>query len=282
MAGGGARRGPEWRGRDGEGATGRRLVRGLALLALAFLAVPVVIVVPMSFSSASTLTFPPPGFSLRWYRAFFGEWAWLEAAANSVVIALAASTGALGLGSLAAYGLVRGSFRGRGLLEGNFMAPLIVPPVVKAIALYIVFAQLGLLRTYAGLIASHTILAVPYVVLVMSVAIRSFDVRIEQVAYSLGASWPVTFRRVLLPGLWPSVLATWILAFVVSFDEIILTFFLFGYRDTLPKRMFTLLEQKVDPTITAIATMLIGVSVVTLVGAALLMRKAGVLSRRAA
>jgi ABC-type spermidine/putrescine transport system permease subunit II len=254
----------------------------VALLALVFLAVPVVIVVPMSFSSASTLAFPPPGFSLRWYRAFFGERAWLEAAANSVTIAVASSVSALALGSLAAYGLVRGTFRGRAILEGNFMAPLIVPPVVKAVALYIAFAQLGLLHTYAGLIVSHTILAVPYVVLLMSVAIRSLDLRLEQVAYTLGASWAVTLRRVLLPNLWPSVLATWILAFVVSFDEIILTFFLFGYRDTLPKRMFTLLEQKVDPTITAIATMLIGVSVVTLVGVALLMKKAGVLSRRAA
>lgn len=252
----------------------------VAVLALAFLSVPVVIVLPMSFSSASTLAFPPPGFSVRWYRSFFGDRAWLEAAANSAIIALASSIAALALGSAAAYGLVRGTFRGKGILEGNFMAPLIVPPVVKAVALYIVFAQLGLLRTYAGLIAAHTVLCVPYVVLLMSVAIRGFDVRLEQMAYSLGASWLFTFRRVLLPNLFPSVLAAWILAFIVSFDEIILTFFLFGHRDTIPKRLFTLLEQKVDPTITAIATMLIGVSVITLALVALLVRRAGILGRQ--
>jgi ABC-type spermidine/putrescine transport system permease subunit II len=256
------------------------LVALVAGVALAFLSVPIVIVVPMSFSSATTLAFPPPGFSLRWYRSFFGTQAWLNAAGNSMIVALSSSVAALVLGSLAAYGLVRGTFRGKALLEGNFIAPLVVPPVVSAVALYIVFAQLGLLRTYTGLILSHTTLCVPYVVLLMSVAIRAFDVRVEQVAYSLGASWLAMFRRVLLPNLFPSVLAAWILAFIVSFDEIILTFFLFGYRDTVPKRMFVLLEQKIDPTITAIATMLIAVSVVTLVVVALLMRKAGLLARR--
>ena len=252
----------------------------IAVLALVFLSVPIVIVLPMSFSSANTLAFPPPGFSVRWYRSFFGDPAWLQAAGNSAIIALASSVTALALGSTAAYGLVRGTFRGKAILEGNFMAPLIVPPVVKAVALYIVFAQLGLLRTYAGLIAAHTVLGVPYVVLLMSVAIRAFDVRLEQMAYSLGATWFFTFRRVLLPNLFPSVLAAWILAFIVSFDEIILTFFLFGHRDTIPKRLFTLLEQKVDPTITAIATMLIGVSVITLVLVALLVRRAGMLSSK--
>ena len=254
------------------------LVAGTALL---FLSVPILIVVPMSFSSASTLAFPPPGFSVRWYRSFFGDPAWLNAAGNSMIVALSSSVSALVFGSLAAYGLVRGSFRGKALIEGNFVAPLIVPPVVKAVALYIVFAQLALLRTYTGLIVSHTILCVPYVVLLMSVAIRSSDIRIEQIAYSLGASWFFMFRKVLLPNLWPSGLAAWILAFIVSFDEIILTFFLFGYRDTIPKRMFVLLEQKVDPTITAIATMLIVLSAVTLVVVALLVRKAGLLASRA-
>src|SRR6185295_5947539 len=144
-------------------------------------------------------------------------------------------------------------------------APLVVPPVVKAVALYIAYAKLGLIGTYGGLILAHTILGVPYVVILMSVAIRSFDHRIEQVAASLGAPFRTILRRVLLPNLAPSVIAAWIMAFIVSFDEIIITFFVFGNRDTIPKRMFTLLEQKVDPTITAIATLLVAISVVTLV-----------------
>src|SRR4029077_8273303 len=135
----------------GAGGSGRRaprperwggaLVALVAGIALVFLSVPILIVVPMSFSSASTLAFPPPGFSVRWYRSFFGTQAWLNAAGNSMIVALSSSVSALVLGSLAAYGLVRGTFRGKAILEGNFVAPLVVPPVVSAVALYIVFAQ---------------------------------------------------------------------------------------------------------------------------------------------
>ena len=247
--------------------------------ALAFLALPIVIVIPMSFSSASTLAFPPPGVSLRWYQSFLEDPKWLQAAVNSAIIAAIASTGAMILGTIAAYGLVRGSFPGKRLIESNFIAPLVVPPVVKAVALYIAYAKLGLLGTYGGLILAHMILGVPYVVILMSVAIRSFDVRIEQVAASLGAPFVTIFRRILLPNLAPSVIASWIMAFIVSFDEIIITFFVFGNRDTIPKRMFTLLEQKVDPTITAIATMLIAISVLTLVTTIWLLRRAGLIQR---
>ena len=128
-------------------------------------------------------------------------------------------------------------------------------------------------------VVAHTILTVPYVVLLMSVAIRQFDVRIEQVAYSLGASWPRMFRSVLLPNLLPSVLAAWIFAFIISFDEVIVTLFLAGAYDTIPKRMFNELILQVNPTITAIATLLIGLSVITIAIVAWLMRRAGVLGR---
>src|SRR5690606_14197855 len=122
---------------------------------------------PMSFSSASALQFPPPGFSLRWYQALFGDSAWLEAMRNSIVIAIVSSTLALLLGAMAAYGLVRSNNRFVNILESNFIAPLIVPSVVTGVALYIVFGYVGLLGTFAGLIISHTLLAAPYVILVM-------------------------------------------------------------------------------------------------------------------
>lgn len=246
---------------------------------LLFLCLPIAVVVPMSFSSASSLEFPPPGLSLRWYESFFGDPRWVRAAGTSALVALASSVAALVLGSVAAYGLVRGAFRGRALLEGNFIAPLILPPVITAVALYIFFAQIGLLGTIPGLIIAHTILTVPYVVLLMSVAIRQFDVRIEQVAYSLGASWFRMFKSVLLPNLLPSVLAAWIFAFIISFDEVIVTLFLAGAYDTIPKRMFNELILQVNPTITAIATLLIALSVVTIGIVAWLMQRAGVLGR---
>jgi putative spermidine/putrescine transport system permease protein len=252
------------------------VISGAVLL---FLCLPIAVVVPMSFSSASSLAFPPPGLSLRWYESFFGDPRWVRAAGTSALVALASSAAALVLGSVAAYGLVRSAFRGRALLEGNFIAPLILPPVITAVALYIFFAQIGLLGTIPGLIVAHTILTVPYVVLLMSVAIRQFDVRIEQVAYSLGASWLRMFRSVLLPNLLPSVLAAWIFAFIISFDEVIVTIFLAGAYDTIPKRMFNELILQVNPTITAIATLLIALSVVTIGIVACLMQRAGVLGR---
>lgn len=253
----------------------RALLNTTGVLLLAFLCLPALIVIPMSFSSASSLEFPPPGFSLRWYDSFFGDPRWLLALQNSVIIALLASTIALVLGGIAAYGLVRGTFRGKPLIEGVFIAPLIVPAVVIAVALYLFFARLGVLGTMTGLVIGHTILGVPYVILVLSVAIRAFDARIEQVALSLGASSFTMLRRVLLPNLLPSAFAAWIFALIASFDEVIITYFIAGRYDTLPKRMFNELALQVNPTITAIATLLIAVSFVTMGLVALLLRRGG-------
>jgi len=183
------------------------------------------------------------------------------------------------VGSLAAYGLVRGTFRGRVLIEGVFIAPLVVPSVIIAVALYIFFAQIGLLGTMTGLVIGHTVLGVPYVILVMSVAIRSFDHRIEQVALSLGAPTSTMFRRVLLPNLLPSVFAAWIFALIASFDEVIITHFIAGRYDTVPKRMFNELVLQVNPTITAIATLLIVLSVIAVGIIVLLLRRGGVRMR---
>jgi len=246
---------------------------------LLFLCLPIAIVVPMSFSSASSLEFPPPGFSLRWYDAFFGDPRWLQAATTSISVAALASSLALVLGTVAAYGLVRGRFRGRGLIEINFMAPLILPQIITGVALYIFFARIGLLGSFLGLVIGHTVLAVPYTLLVMTVAIRSFDKRIEQAAVSLGASWFTMARRVLLPNLLPSAFAAWIFAFVISFDEVIVTIFISGANETIPKRMFNELVLQVNPTITAIATLLIALSAVTILAVVFLMRRAGLLGR---
>jgi putative spermidine/putrescine transport system permease protein len=258
---------------------GGPLLAATAVLILLFLCLPILIVVPMSFSSASSLEFPPPGWSLRWYDAFFADPRWRQAGLTSLLVALAASTLALFFGSLAAYGLARSRFRGHGLLDGNFIAPLVIPQVITAVALYIFFARIGVLGSLPGLILGHTILGVPYVVLVMTVAVRSFDRRIEQAAMSCGATWGVTLRRIVLPNLTPSALAAWIFAFIVSFDEVIVTLFIAGSYETIPKRMFNELILQVNPTITAVATMLIAVSVLAMLGAALLLRRTGSGSR---
>jgi ABC-type spermidine/putrescine transport system permease subunit II len=246
-----------------------------AVSVLVFLCLPVLIVAPMSFSSAQSLAFPPPGFSLRWYQNLLGNPIWIDAGKNSIVLATLSGTAALVIGTLAAYVLVRGRFAGRRLLEANFMAPMIVPSIITAVALYIFFARVGLLGSFVGLVLGHTILAVPYVVLIMQAAIRSFDVRIEQVAATLGASQWQILRLVVLPNLAPSAAAAWIFTFVMSFDEVVVTLFISGTTTTIPKRMFSELMLQVNPTITAIATLLIAFNLVALAGLLVLMRKRG-------
>lgn len=252
----------------------------LAIAVLAFLCLPIAIVVPMSFSSADSLTFPPPSLSLRWYDAFFGDSRWVDAGLNSLALAFISSSVALVFGTLAAYALVRGRFVGRRVLESNFVAPMIIPPVITAVAIYIFFAKTRILGSFYGLIAAHTVLSAPYVVLLMSVAIQSFDIRIEQVALTLGASKNQMLTRILVPNLVPSALAAWIFAFIISFDEVVVTQFVGGRYFTIPKKMFNELILAINPTITAIATILIGLSVVTLAIVMVLMRRAGLLAAR--
>jgi len=253
----------------------RRLLATVGVFGLVFLTIPIVIVIPMSFSSARSLTFPPPGFSLRWYETLFGNPRWMEAMSTSAILAVISSIAALLLGGLAAYGLRRGSFKGRDSSESNFMAPLIVPSIISAIALYLGLAKIGLLGTFFGLVVAHTVLNVPLVMMVLGVAIRSFDLRIEQVAWSLGASWSYTVRKVVLPNLAPSVFAAWIFAFIGSFDEVIVTSFIAGRYETVPKKMFNELILEVNPTITAVATLLIGLTVLALAAVTVILGRAG-------
>jgi len=254
----------------------RQSARGMlavcAVSVLVFLCLPVLVVVPMSFSSAASLAFPPPGFSLRWYSVLFGDPGWVDALWTSLLVAFIASSAAVILGGVASYGLARGRLPGKVLIEANFIAPGMLPPIIVAVALYIAFARVGLLGTILGLIVGHVVLAIPYVVLVLTAAIRAFDVRLEQVAYTLGASWSMTMRRVVLPNLIPSIAAAWIFAFTASFDEVILALFLAGTHETVPKRMFNELVLRIDPTVTAIASLLIGVSLVSCAATAMISR----------
>ena len=246
----------------------RRGLAAIGIFGLVFLTLPLLIVIPMSFSSAKALTFPPPSLSLRWYETFFGDPRWMEAMWTSTLVAAISSAAALVLGGLAAYGLRRGTFR-----EGNFMAPLIVPTIIVAIALYLALAKVGLLGSFAGLLMAHTILHIPVVIMVLGVSIKAFDLRIEQVAWSLGASWWYTVRKVMLPNLWPSVFAAWIFAFIGSFDEVIVTSFIAGKYETVPKKMFNELILEVNPTITAVATLLIAFTVLALAAVAVILHR---------
>lgn len=244
-----------------------------SIFALGFLVLPILIVVPMSFSASESLEFPPSGFSLRWYNSFFQDARWLSAMRTSALVAALSGTFALLLGSLAAYGLVRSTHPIKNLLRANFIAPMIIPPVISAVGLYFVFVDIGLVGTLYGLVLAHTIAGVPFVILFMSVAISGVDVVLEHAAVSLGASQFRVLVKIVLPNVLTAFFASWLMAFLVSFDELILAIFLAGRHDTIPKKMFNELILRIDPTITAIATLLIGFTIVVAGVAALLLRR---------
>src|SRR5690606_26510973 len=148
--------------------------------------------------------------------------------------------------------------------EAQLLGPVTVRSLLTAVSRSSLCARIGLLGTFFGLVLGHTILAVPFVVLIMQAAIRSFDVRIEQVAATLGASQWQILTRVVLPNLVPSAAAVWIFTFVMSFDEVVVTLFISGTHVTIPKRMFSELMLQVNPTITAVATLLIAFNLMAL------------------
>jgi putative spermidine/putrescine transport system permease protein len=236
-----------------------RLTSGLVVgLILLFMALPILIIVILSFSSASYLTFPPPAFGVRWYREYLGGAEWLAATGLSLSVAAAVVVLATLLGTLAALGLARLPPLLRNLAAALILSPLIVPVIVVAIGIYYAYSRYGLVGTPVGLVLAHTCLAVPFVVTSVSASLAGFDRRLEQAALSLGATPWGTFRQVTLPLIRPGVLTGALFAFITSFDELIVALFLSGSGAvTLPRRMWDDLRFAIDPTIAAVSTLTI-------------------------
>lgn len=252
----------------------RLLLTLFCALVLLFLVAPVFIVIPMSLSSAKYLSFPPPGFSLQWYQNFFARSDWTSATIQSIRVAFSVMVLSTVLGVAASFALVRGRFPGRDLINLMVASPLIVPAIIVAIAIYGVYVRLHLVQTFAGLVLAHTVLALPYVIVNVTATLRAFDIRLEQAAYSLGANAWQTFRHVTLPLISPGIFAGAVFAFIASFDELIVALFIAGARGrTLPMRMFEGLRLEIDPTIAAVSSMLITLSVLVLASAELIRRR---------
>jgi putative spermidine/putrescine transport system permease protein len=246
----------------------------LVVLILAFLALPIVVVVIASFSSASYLTFPPPAFGLRWYRAFLETPGWLASTGLSLGVAGAVVALSTVLGTLAAMGLARLPRVPRALATGLILSPLIVPVIVVAIGIYYAFSRYGLVGSPVGLVLAHTCLAVPFVVTSVGASLAGLDRRLEQAALSLGATPWGTFRQVTLPLIRPGVLVGALFAFITSFDELVVALFLSGSGAvTLPRRMWDDLRFAIDPTIAAVSTLTIVLTAALLGGAHLLRRR---------
>ena len=243
----------------------RILLWAAAGAVLAFLLLPLAIVVPTSFSASAYMEFPPRGFSLQWYRNYLGSRAWIEPTLLSVRVAAITTALATVVGTLAAFGIVRGRFRGRRVLEFFLVSPMIVPVIVFAIGCYFLFSRLRLIDTPAALYLSHAVVATPLVVIIVGGALRTFDRTVEQAARSLGAGYARALWHVTIPLLRPAILSAAAFAFLTSFDEVVLAVFLGGpAATTLPKRMWDNVRHEIDPTITAVASILIGASIVIL------------------
>ncbi|MGF7163436.1 putative spermidine/putrescine transport system permease protein [Rhodoligotrophos appendicifer] len=230
------------------------------------LIVPSMIVVPMSFSGSDFLEFPPREWSLRWYSTYFHSGTWLDATAISLTAAIFTALFATILGTLAAYGL---RLLGRGLsplLLAALTMPLTVPVILIAIGIFYVYARIGLVNTMTGLVLAHTMMAIPFVVVVVFSRLQSFDLNQVRVAESLGSNPARSFILIVLPQLRFSIISGALLAFLTSFDEVIIALFISGgSQSTLTRVMFTNLRDQVDPTIAAVASMLNVISVLLVV-----------------
>jgi ABC-type spermidine/putrescine transport system permease subunit II len=235
-----------------------RAMKVVGLAVVAFIALPVLVVIPLSFSSAQYLSFPPPGYSLRWYHDVFSRDYWLTPGLLSVKVALTTMAAAVVLGTLASVSLVRGRYPGRTLISAFVISPMVVPFIISGIALYFVLGKVGLADSFLGLVIAHTVLAVPRVTVVMTSVLQRVDVFLEHAAMTLGARPAQAFFLVTVPAILPGIVSAAVIAFLASFDEIIVTLFVSGpHSATLPRRMWDSLLNELTPGIAVVSTLLL-------------------------
>jgi spermidine/putrescine transport system permease protein len=211
---------------------------GLILL----LYLPIALLFLFSVNSSASLSFPINQLTLDWYRQLFDADAILRSARNSLVVALGSSFAATVLGTMVTILLLRYKFRGQNLLVGLAVLPLIVPYVVLGVALLILFSALQIDRSLWTVGIAHTVVALPYTLLIVASRMAGFDPAIEEAAMDLGADYPITLRRVVLPLIFPAMVSAWLTAFTVSFDEFALALFLSGTQPTFPVYLFSQLR----------------------------------------
>jgi putative spermidine/putrescine transport system permease protein len=258
-----ARRAPAVAARGRQPSTGAAgwLVLTVSAVA-AYLTLPILIVLVTSFSASEYLEFPPRGFSLHLYVNYLTSPVWMEATLRSFRVALVVTALATALGTLAAFPLSRSRFPGRELITGFLVAPLILPAIVTSLAIYYSFSSLRLIGSDLGLVLAHTLLGIPFVVLIVSATLAGFDRSLERASLSLGAGPLRTLLRVTLPVIRPGLLTAAAFAFLVSFDELVIALFISGVRAaTLPKQMWDSIHDQVDPTLSAVSAVLIAVTI---------------------
>ena len=261
-------------------------------LVLFFLVAPLIVVIPLSFTSSAfliftpeMLAFDPEGYSLRWYRLLIGDCSdalvttvcsdkWVVGAKNSLFIAVVATTLATTLGTLAALGLSRPEMPYRKLIMAIMISPLIVPLIIVASGMFLFFAKFKLVATFTGLILAHTALGLPFVVITVTATLVGFDTSLTRAAASLGSGPTRAFFKVQMPLILPGVISGGLFAFITSFDEVVVVLFIGGRNQmTLPRQMWSGIRQEISPTILSAATILVLFAIVLLVTRELLRRR---------
>ena len=265
--------------------TGQRIwyytFRVMCGLILFFLIFPIIIIIPLSFNALPYFTFTPgmlaleaDAYSLEHYRDFFYNDAWQQALWNSLSIAPAATLLSVSLGTLAAIGLSSGKMPFRGAVMAILISPMIVPLIISAAGMYFFYSRIGLQGTWFGVVLAHAALGTPFVIITVTATPVGFDRSLTRAAANMGAGPVRTFFKVQMPLILPGVISGGLFAFITSFDEVVVILFLGSAGEqTLPWRMFTGLREQISPTILAVATLLVSVSVILLVTLEILRRR---------
>ena len=224
--------------------------------------IPIAILFLFAFNDGTALSFPMQGFTFDWYRSMFDNQQLLAAARSSVVVAIGTATVATGLGTGAALAFLRFDFPGKQALAAATMLPLLVPFLILGVSLLILFSALDIPRSLLTVAVGHTVIAIPYTLLVMGARLADFPASLEEAARDLGATYPYTLRRVLIPILAPAMISAWLLAFTVSIDEFVIASFMIGREPTLPVYIFGQLRfANRFPQVVALSTVVIVLSV---------------------
>ncbi len=235
-------------------------------LVLAFLLIPCVLIVPVSLSGSQFLEFPPRHWSTRWYDSFFASPEWLTATRLSLELALSTTLIATPLGTAAAYAVA--GLRARAAQSGLrllFLAPMMIPSILVAVALFLTYADIGLNNSFAGLLLADVTLAMPLVVIAVTTGLDGYDISQEAAARGLGATRLRAFITVTLPQIWQAIGTAAVFAFITSFDEAVIAIFVSGGdNETLTKRMFEGIRDQIDPTVAAVSSMLMLLSILVL------------------
>ncbi len=254
---------------------------GICALIFFFLIAPVFIVIPLSFNAVpfftftqEMLTFDPAGYSLKWYEDFFTNLNWQGAVKNSFVIAIFATLISTTLGTIAALGLSRPEMPHKSVIMGILISPMIVPLIISAAGMYFFYSKIGLSSTHLGVVLAHAALGTPFVVITVTATLVGFDHSLIRAAAALGASPTVTFFKVIVPLILPGVISGALFAFITSFDEVVVVLFVGSYEQrTIPWQMFSGIREQISPTILAVATLLVTVSIMLLTSVELLRRR---------